>query len=177
MTGSVGSASGRLPGPPDRSSLSTAVPRPPTFACPCSEGGGLRVPERPTTGHPTGGTGVAGGGAFHRVGDVAVVWAVWAPLLIVAAALTGWALAVYLRRTSSTERIPPFRWRITPGGTPGWALGLGAGSASTCFLAALKLAGGRMGLFTALTAGWMLLALLVQAALLRRHNQGLNELR
>lgn len=111
---------------------------------------------------------------MHRVSDMAVVWAVWTPVLIGAAVLTGWALSVYLRRTSPTERIPAFRWRITPGGTPGWALGLGAGSASVCLLAALKLAGGRLPLFAALSIGWMLLESLVQAALLQSHNRSLD---
>jgi hypothetical protein len=106
---------------------------------------------------------------------MAVVWAVWAPILVVAAVLAGWALAVYLRRTSPAERIPLFRWRIRSGGTPSWALWLGAGSSSICFLAALKLASDQLPLFAALTIGWMLLALLVQAALLRRHNQRLDE--
>jgi hypothetical protein len=110
----------------------------------------------------------------HRVSDMTVVWAVWTPVLIVGAVLSGWALAVYLRRTRPTERIPPFRWRITPDGTPGWALGLGAGSACICLLAALKLAGGRLALFAALTVGWMLFASLVQAALLQSHNRGLD---
>lgn len=108
---------------------------------------------------------------------MAVLWAVWAPILVLAAALTGWALAVHLRRTSPTDRIPPFRWRITPGGTPGWALGLGAGSASICLLVALMLAQGQLPVMAALTVGWMLLALLVQAALVRRHNRGVDQLR
>jgi hypothetical protein len=108
---------------------------------------------------------------------MAVMWAVWAPILVVAAVLSGWALAIYLRRTSPAEHIPVFRWRITPGGTPGWALGTGALSWSICLLAAGMLAAGHLALFAALFIGSMLLALLVQAALLRRHNQQLEELR
>jgi hypothetical protein len=44
-------------------------------------------------------------------------------------------------------------------------------------LAAGMLAAGHLALFAALFIGSMLLALLVQAALLRRHNQQLEELR
>jgi hypothetical protein len=105
---------------------------------------------------------------------VAGVWTVWAPILVVAAVLAGWAFAVYLRRTTPTERIPLIRWRIRSGGTPGWALGLAAGSSSICILAALKLASGRLPLFALLIIGSMLVSLLVQAALLSRHNQRLD---
>jgi hypothetical protein len=108
---------------------------------------------------------------------MAVVWAVWAPILVLTAVLSGWALAVYLRRSSPAERVPLFRSRIAPGGTPGWALGAGALSAAISFLAAEMLASGRLAIFAALTFGWMLVSLLVRAALLRRHNQRLDELR
>jgi hypothetical protein len=105
---------------------------------------------------------------------MAVTWAVWAPILFLAAALTGWAFSLYLRRTSPTEHIPAFRWRLTSGGVPGWALALGAGSSAVCLLAALKLADGRLVILCALFIAWVLVALLVQAALLTRHNQRLD---
>ena len=102
--------------------------------------------------------------------------AVWALVLVLAAGFTGWALAAYLRRGNPTERVPPFRWRITPATRgPGWALGLVAGGAFVCFIAVQRIASGRLALSMALTVAWIVLTLLVQAAVLRGHNQRLGQ--
>ena len=102
---------------------------------------------------------------------VPAVAGVWIVVLGVMAVLAGWAQATYLRRATPTRRVPLLRWRITPRGGPAWAFWLGAVASMASLLALLRIASGNLTLATALVVGWTGVAMLVQAVVLRRHNE------
>ncbi|WP_409330593.1 hypothetical protein [Trujillonella humicola] len=95
--------------------------------------------------------------------------AVWVAALVVSAALMGWGTATELRMAKPAERIPLSTWR--PQGRPTgirWLAALGSGG---IVIASLMVASEDWAVAFALVTGGVLLALIVQTVLLRRHNQ------
>jgi hypothetical protein len=98
------------------------------------------------------------------------VAAIWTIVLGSLAVIAGWAQATYLRRVNPRRRVSLIRWRLTPRGGPGWAIGVGAVASMSALLILLRFASNDLAFATAVVVGWIVVSLLVQAVVLRRHN-------
>jgi hypothetical protein len=100
---------------------------------------------------------------------------VWIVVLALSAVLMGWATAAYLHGAKPTEQLSLVTFRLLPRGGPGSARWLGALGSGGIVLASLLAASDDLALGIALVLGGTALAVLVQAGLLRRHNDRLRQ--